>query len=65
MKSVPPSYAAKKTMSGKALPTVGVMNDQKYARTVKESAPMPAEVKDHNGKYFQVITAGTPSIDKC
>lgn len=64
MKSVP-KYSASMKSSGKSLPTVGAMNDLKYARSIKEVAPMPAEVKDHNGKYFQVIDAGKPSIEKC
>jgi hypothetical protein len=37
----------------------------KYFAEPKSAASASTDTSDHNGKYFQVITAGTPSIEKC
>ena len=65
MKTIPKSKVAMQSVMAKGLPTFGAMNDQKYSRYVKSEAPMPSDVKDHNGKYFKVVNVGKPSIENC
>jgi hypothetical protein len=37
----------------------------KYFGEVKSVAPSPTDATDHNGKYFQSISEGKPTIEKC
>lgn len=34
-------------------------------RNVVAAAPSPTDTTDHNGKYFQNISKGKPTIEKC